>query len=311
MKPIPLDPPAVLIVDDEEIIRSLLLNVFQRDGRYTAAAAVDGLDALRLLQEREFSLVITDLQMPNLGGLQLLRRLRHTHPDLPVVVFTGYGDIQDAIEALRLGALNFFRKPFDLKEIIPSVEKAIEVTTKLQRHRHVYNYVDSLDLRMTIPPRLEQADAVLQHLLDPLVPMGITDEAEVKNVFLALDEVLSNAIAYGALSISSSLRDGENGHAAFEQAILVRQDDPSYSARLIHLEAQYNQSGVLYRVTDPGDGFDHRNLPDPTCPENLLREHGRGLLLVQCFMDDLAFNERGNEVTLFKRRQSGGGEEGK
>jgi len=295
--------PKILIVDDEEVIRSLLATLFQRDGRYDVDLAEDGEVAYHKLEASTYSLVITDLQMPNLGGLGLLRKIREINPFLPVVVFTGYGDMQDAIEALRLGAVNFLRKPFELREILPSVVRAIEVVGRAERRKIIYDFLDSMELNLTIPPRREQTDPVIQHLLDPLVPLHIIPEAEMKNVFLALDEVLNNAIAYGALQIDSSVRDLPDGHMAYEQIVQERENHPEYANRLIHLRAVYSPDEAIFHIKDPGEGFDHRNLPDPTNPENLLREHGRGLLLVRCFMDDLFFNEAGNEVTMIKRRQ--------
>lgn len=296
--------PAILVVDDEEIIRSLLLTLFERDGRYEADAAVDGADALVALERRVYSLIITDLQMPNLGGLGLLKKLRENYPHVPVIVFTGYGDMQDAIEALRLGAVNFLRKPFELREILPSVVRAIEVMARSERRRLVYDYIDSINLSLTIPPRLDETDPVIQHLLDPLVPLRIIPEAEIKNVFLALDEVLNNAIFYGALQIDPTLREKPEGHTLFEQVLMEREGDPLFSSRRVHLQAEYSPEKVVFTIKDPGEGFDYKNLPDPTDPENLLREHGRGLLLVRCFMDGLQFNEAGNEVTLIKLRQT-------
>lgn len=294
--------PTILVVDDEETIRSLLATLFTRDGRFKVETAEDGEIALSLLREKNYSLVITDLQMPNMGGLDLLRELRRSHPELPVMVFTGYGDLQDAIDALRLGAMNFLRKPFDLKEIIPSVTKAIEIVRRSQRKKRVFEFMDSLQMDLTVPPRLDHIDPVLQQVVDPLIPMGITSEAEIKNVFLALDEVFNNAIAYGALQVDSSLRDQEDGFIEFERTMESRQFDPAYAERTIHFHADFTKERARFIIKDPGDGFDPTSLPDPTCPENLMREHGRGLLLVQCFMDEIHFNEKGNEVTIIKRR---------
>lgn len=294
--------PRILVVDDEEVIRSLLATLFERDGRYDVDLAEDGEAAYRRLEANSYSLVITDLQMPNLGGLGLLRRIREIYPFLPVIVFTGFGDVQDAIEALRLGAVNFLRKPFELREILPSVVRAIEVVGRAERNRIVYDFLDSMELNLIIPPHREKTDPVIQHLLDPLVPLNIISEAELKNVFLALDEVLNNAIAYGALKIDPTLRDLPNGHLVYEEAVHERENHPEYANRMIHLRAVYSSDEARFQIKDPGEGFDHHNLPDPTDPENLLREHGRGLLLVRCFMDDLIFNEAGNEVTLVKKR---------
>jgi len=133
--------------------------------------------------------------------------------------------------------------------------------------------------------------------------MGLASEMEIKNIYLALDEVLNNAIMDGSLEVDSSLRDEEGGNRKFEEVIAQRENEPKYADRRIEIQADYTEKRAVFKITDPGRGFDYNALPDPTSPENLLREHGRGLLLVQCFMDEIKFNKPGNEVTLVKNRQ--------
>lgn len=297
--------PSILGVDDEEVIRTLLVNIFRRDGRYSIDVAANGAEALAALGGGNYSVVITDLQMPGMGGIELLRRIRATHPEMPVIVFTGYGDLQQAVEALRLGAVNFLCKPFDLKEIIPSVSKAIEAFHRIDRKKQAYTFVNSMHMEVSIPPVMDHADTVLQMLVEPLLNLKITEEAEVKNVFLALDEVLINAVAYGALRIDASIRESETGHEDFERELTRRGQLPENADRRVQIHADYSPQRALFRIIDPGDGFDYTNLPDPTQPENLFREHGRGLLLARCFMDGLEFVGAGNEVTLVKNRSTG------
>lgn len=296
--------PTILAVDDEEVIRTLLVNIFHRDGRYAVDIAADGIEALAALEARDYSVVITDLQMPRMGGIELLRRIRKTRPELPVMVFTGYGDLQQAVEALRLGAVNFLCKPFDLKEIVPAVSKAIEASYKTDRRKQAYSFVNSLHIEISIPPVIDHAEIVLQMLVDPLLNLKLTEEAEVKNVFLALDEVLINAIAYGSLRIDPLIRESETGHEDFERELKGRGQLPEFADRHVRILADYNPRKATFRIIDPGEGFDYTNLPDPTHPENLFREHGRGLLLARCFMDDLQFAGKGNDVTLVKNRSS-------
>ena len=297
------DKPRILCVDDEEVIRTLLTALFQRDGRFRIDTAADGVEALEAVARNDYAVVITDLQMPNLAGLPFIRKLRRTHPNLPFMVFTGFGEVEDAIQALRLGALNFFRKPTDLHQIIPAVEKAIELVQLTARRQRFFALIDSMEMDLTLEPRLADKEVVLQHLIDPLVPMGLTGETDVKNVFLALDEVANNAIIYGALGIDSSLREGEDGFRHFHRAVRAREEDPSYSSRKVRIHAAYSPHRAIFRITDPGEGFDYARLPDPTLPENLMKEHGRGLLLVSCFVDVVQFNDKGNEVTLIKNRE--------
>ena len=293
--------PRILFVDDEKNLRELLIRIFEKDGRFLVDTASDGEEGLEAVAKNDYSLVVTDLQMPNLSGLAFIRRLHHSYPGLPFVVFTGFGELDDAIEALRLGALNFLRKPWDLNQIVPSVERALQLIERTARRRKALSFIDSMRLSITLPPRISEKEAVIQHLVDPIHPMGIVSEADVRNVFLALDEILNNAIIYGALCIDSRLREKESSQAEFEESVAERENDPVYQSRTVKIEAEYSREEVSFRVCDPGEGFDHRNLPNPTNPENLMKEHGRGLLLARCFVDEVHFNEKGNEVTLIKR----------
>jgi len=296
--------PRILVVDDEEDIRRLLTTFFQKDGRYRVDTACDGEEGLKAIRGDSYSLVITDLRMPNLPGLSFIRKLLALWPNLPFVVFTGYGEIDDAIEALRLGAFNFLRKPWDLDQVIPAVEKALAVVERTRKKQQVYTFIDSLRMEVSLPPRLEEKDPVIEHLIDPLVPMGLASESDLRNVFLALDETLNNSIVYGALGLDAAMRDEESGHGRFQEMLQERESDPSYQNRVVKIHADYRREEARFRIRDPGEGFDYKNLPDPTDPANLMKEHGRGLLLVQCFMDGVAFNEKGNEVTLIKKQPS-------
>jgi CheY-like chemotaxis protein len=300
----PNSAPRVLFVDDEADIRKLLINLFKKDGRYELDTAADGRKGLEAVANGDFDLIVTDLKMPNLGGIEFIQELRKTHPHTPFIVFTGYGEIEDAIEALRLGAFNFLRKPWDLNQIIPAVEKALSVVTRTAKRARVFNMIRTLQVDIVLPPLLSEKDLVIEHLIDPLVPMGLADDSDVRNVFLALDEVINNAIVYGALEIDSSVRDEEDGHRKFHSLILEREKDATFRDREILVKATYSPTEAVFQITDPGKGFDYAHLPDPTDPANLMREHGRGLLLVQCFMDGLSFNPQGNEVTLIKKHPS-------
>ncbi len=117
--------PRILVVDDEPPIRSLCKRVLDRDG-YQVEEAPDGRAALELLELGEFDVVVTDLRMPEVQGLELLRSIKGRQPDVEVIIITAHGTIQDAIEAMKHGALDFLVKPFDLQEFSLSVAKALE-----------------------------------------------------------------------------------------------------------------------------------------------------------------------------------------
>src|SRR6266511_4618026 len=112
----------ILIVDDEPQILSLL-EVFLSSLEYTVRAAGDGEHALQLLQREPFDGVVTDLKMPKLGGLELLRTIKRSHPLLPVIVMTGYPSVETAVGAMKEGAADFITKPLRLDELKLALNK--------------------------------------------------------------------------------------------------------------------------------------------------------------------------------------------
>ncbi|MEI6197837.1 MAG: sigma-54 dependent transcriptional regulator, partial [Verrucomicrobiota bacterium] len=121
-KPTPL-PPRILIVDDDPGQRSLL-DSFLRSQNFQTALAESGDRALALLAAESFSMMISDVRMPGLSGLDTLRLVRQKFPTLPVLLVTAYAEIREAVVAMRDGALNYLAKPIDLDELLATVRQA-------------------------------------------------------------------------------------------------------------------------------------------------------------------------------------------
>ncbi len=117
--------PTMLVVDDDSGSSGLLREVFVQEG-YEVAVASSGAEALRLAAERPFDIVLSDVQMPDIDGIEVLRRLRSIAPDLSVILVTAYGTIETAIRALHEGAIDYVRKPFKLDEVRLCVARAME-----------------------------------------------------------------------------------------------------------------------------------------------------------------------------------------
>jgi DNA-binding NtrC family response regulator len=115
----------VLIVDDEKNIRLTLsqsLEALQLD----IDTAVNGEEALTRLQGRQFGLILLDLKMPGMDGIEVLRRVRETRPDIKVIIITAHGTVESAVEAMKLGAVDFMQKPFAPKEIRELVTRVLD-----------------------------------------------------------------------------------------------------------------------------------------------------------------------------------------
>jgi DNA-binding response OmpR family regulator len=106
----------ILVVDDERNIRNNLSMLLEAEG-YNVDTAANGDDALLRVKEGRYDIVFADIQMPNMDGLELLRHLHGLRPKMPVVMLTAYGTVRRAVEAMKLGAVDFLEKPFDPKAI--------------------------------------------------------------------------------------------------------------------------------------------------------------------------------------------------
>jgi len=118
-------PAPILIVDDDPGQRSLLESFLGGQG-YRTRSAASGEEALQMLHEHKYALMISDVRMPGISGIETLRRVRQEQPTLPVLLVTAFADIRSAVAAMRDGALNYIAKPIDLDELIATVEFATE-----------------------------------------------------------------------------------------------------------------------------------------------------------------------------------------
>ncbi|MGB5987861.1 MAG: sigma-54 dependent transcriptional regulator [Desulfobacterales bacterium] len=139
----PSDPPQVLIVDDEPNICHSCVKILSKSG-YDTQFALDGYEALALLGEHAFDVVVTDLKMSALGGMQVLARVKEAYPDTLVIVITGYSTVSSAVEVMKMGAFDYLPKPFTPHELRAVVAQALEA-----RERRLYNR----KLQSDAPPR--------------------------------------------------------------------------------------------------------------------------------------------------------------
>jgi two-component system NtrC family response regulator len=131
----------ILVVDDDDNVRWVLQTQLE-DAGYELAAAQDGPAALASIQESRPALVLTDLKMPGMSGLELLEQIRAEEPDLPVIVITAFGTIQSAVEAVKAGAYDYLTKPIDYDDLALGIRRALEHTHLIQEVRSLRQSLD-------------------------------------------------------------------------------------------------------------------------------------------------------------------------
>src|SRR5262249_54555127 len=131
-----MPPSTVLVVDDDEVNRVTLERILVREG-YRVIHADSGRAAMERLREVRADLVLTDLKMPGMTGIDLLKAVRKLDPDMQIVVMTAYGTVETAVEAMKEGAYDFVAKPLKRLELVSTLAKALEKRTLQVENRHL------------------------------------------------------------------------------------------------------------------------------------------------------------------------------
>jgi two-component system, NtrC family, nitrogen regulation response regulator NtrX len=124
----------ILIIDDEPGIRSVLTDILEDEG-YTIRVAPDGIDGLRMLEQRDIDLVILDVWLPNKGGIDVLKEIKTVQPDLEVIMISGHANIDLAVKALKMGAFDFLEKPLSLDKVITVTKNALALEELKRENR--------------------------------------------------------------------------------------------------------------------------------------------------------------------------------
>lgn len=291
--------PTVLVVDDSPIDLRLVAGLIEQQPDFRTQRAGNGAEALELMADAEPDLVLTDLVMPEMDGLQLVEQVRQRHPLVPVVLMTSQGSEQISVEALQRGAASYVPKSSLGTDLLETLQNVLAVAREGRGRARLIDGLVHWECRFELENDGRLIPPLVGYLQDHLSGLEICDETQRIQVGVALEEALVNALYHGNLGIGSELREGDQ--QAYYELVRQRQTSEPYKHRRIRVQAAMSRGEAVFRISDEGTGFDPGQVPDPTDPGNLERASGRGLLLMRTFLDDVRFNDRGNEVTLVKR----------
>ncbi|HPO30498.1 MAG TPA: sigma-54 dependent transcriptional regulator, partial [Candidatus Hydrogenedentes bacterium] len=130
----------ILIVEDDRVQREILADILRDDGHQTMEAA-DAESALEILKTQDVSLLLTDLKLPGMDGIDLLRETRRLNPDIEVIIMTAHGTVKTAVSAMREGAADYLEKPFDKDELCLVVDRALEKAELRRQNRDLRELV--------------------------------------------------------------------------------------------------------------------------------------------------------------------------
>ncbi len=284
----------ILVVDDSPIDRLLVTRILKQNSEWQIEEAQNGAEAFACVRADPPDLVITDLQMPEMDGLALVKNIKLLYPNLPVILITAQGSEVAAVECLRGGATSYTPKTAIHQDLVRTtlyvLELADHVATKPYANRAQFQqrFMLANDCHLVMP--------LIEHLQSH---MPAWSESCRLQLGMAIGEALVNAMHHGNLEVCSSLRCGDE--ASYHDTVRSRRGEKPFCDRRVSIHADFSSESMQIRISDEGAGFNPDSVPDPRAEENITKLSGRGLLLIRSFMDEVTHNDCGNEITLIKR----------
>jgi CheY-like chemotaxis protein len=293
----------ILVVDDAEVERLLVEGVLSKNPAYRVKSAANGKDALKKIKRNPPDLVLTDLVMPEMDGVELVRAMRLRYPEIPIILMTAFGDEATAVEAFEAGAASYVPKARRAERLVETVTRVLEHAKAGQNRERLSRSMLEYHGRFA----LENDPALIRALVDQIegrmAGIGFADAVERIRIGEAVEEALLNAMYHGNLEITRHELDAiraELDDALLHRMIRERCRDPRIGDRRILAVVHVTESDVRFVIRDEGCGFNRMfEAPEDTTGSFDSGRH-RGFTLIRSLMDEVKFNEAGNELILHK-----------
>jgi CheY-like chemotaxis protein len=293
------DEAPILVVDDSPLSLRLAGQLIESGTGRPVIYATNGVEALALVARFEPCMILTDLQMPVMDGLELVEAIREKYPRIPVVLMTAYGSETVAVRALKAGAASYVPKASLVTDLVDTLRRVLMVVEGNQKRRRILSCQVARTCSFEMGNDPDLLPILIGLIQEELLAFSIGDETARLQVAVALQEGLSNALYHGNLECSSDLR--QDDERIFYRLADERRFTEPYRSRLIRVESRFDRKQARIEIRDEGPGFDVSSLDKPFDPEDLMRVGGRGMILIRQFLDEVYHNQMGNQITMIKR----------
>src|SRR5262245_16407865 len=202
----------VLVVDDSPIDRMLIDGLLKKDHRMKITQAASGADALAALDENEPDLIVTDLQMPEMDGLELVTAVRIHFPHVPVVLITAHGSEELAVQALEQGAASYVPKSQLARNLLPAVDHVLDLAREKRGYEVLTQAMDYAELHFRTESDLAAIDRLVELVQQLAASIGVCNCGAQVRLGMALEEALRLAILRGNLELSPESLLALTGH---------------------------------------------------------------------------------------------------
>lgn len=286
--------PHLLVVDDSKFERQIARGLLEKVDGWTVSTATDGVDALEQVDEHLPDLVLTDLQMPNMDGLELVETIRNEYPLIPVVLMTAEGSEVLAVKALQRGAASYVSKSDLAVDLVDTLQRVLERAAHGRNRRRLLNFLT--ELQYVLDNDLELLAIMVGEVRDLVKERCLFDENDSLRLATAIDEALLLSLRQNLglpLSTTFSQEDRDLIQSGRQQGL--------WQDRRLHAQIQIRRTEVQITITHCGLPFDLRQL-EHQVGESAMSDMGtRGLQLMHALCDEIHFAPSGQSVTLMKK----------
>ncbi len=298
----------VMVVDDTAVDRMLAGGLIQEAGNVEVVYANNGQEAFDRMDDVAPDLVVTDMQMPEMDGLELVTQIRTHFPNVPVILMTAQGSEAIAVEALERGASSYVPKA----QLNTRLRHTVQDVLSLSQSEQSYEHLIKCQKRVEFGYELDNDPALINAIVDLAQQMvrglGLTDHTGTYRVGIAFREALNNSLYHGNLELSNEEIDDSREALMIggEDIVTQRRAEKPYSERRIYVDIRMDREEARFIIEDEGPGFDYVSQLTTLDPkaDGSLEGDRRGFVLMLTFMDEVSFNETGNRVTMVKQKDA-------
>lgn len=286
---------SILLVDDSATDRRLLEGLLSKKLHFHVETADDGAVAIQKLERQAPDLVVTDMQMPNMDGLELVEAIRSRNPWIPVILITAEGSEELAARALQRGAAGYVPKTKCDEMLSDTIEHVLDLARTESSFERIIDCATLSQFEISFENDFALVAPVLELAQRMTVAMGVCDPTSAVQVSVALEHAILNAIYHGNLELDGTI---EGNRELRNQ----RMSESPYKDRRVHVSIKITPAEAVFSVRDEGSGFNVREAAELGRQIALTGGTGQGLFLMWAFMDDVKFTSPGNSVIMTKRR---------
>ena len=295
---------SILVVDDSQVERVLVEGLLCANPEYQVRLAENGREALEMMASNPPDLVVTDLVMSEMDGLELVRTMRNRYPTIPAILMTALGDESTAVDALEAGAASYVPKAQKAERLLSAVERVADCAEANRSSERLAQCALEYHCRFALDNDRRLIRTFVAQVQQTMTGLGFDDTVERVRVGEALEEALLNAMYHGNLEVSSEelakVRAEVDDHL-LDRLVEERCRNPQMRQRRILVVVHITESEARFVIRDEGHGFNHVYGADAPTTECFSTGKSRGMTLIHSLMDEVTFNQAGNELVMRKR----------